>query len=84
MSAFSPAQPVVLFATSISPKTIDGTWSYATFTNMGSGNGTIDFGDSNVATLEPKASLTMPYLGRPYGTTVITAPATTIQIIFVR
>jgi hypothetical protein len=79
---YSPAQPEVLIATGI--VNISDFYSWATFINSGAGAGTIDFGAGNVVTLGSGESLTMPYLGRPYGATVIDGTGTTIKIIYVR
>lgn len=80
---YSPAQPEVLIA-SASVKTLTDVYSWATFINSGLGDGTIDFGSGNIVTLSKGESLTMPYLGRPYGNTVVDGTLTTIKIIFVR
>lgn len=83
MSSYSPAQPEVLLA-SASIETITDFYSWATFINSGAAAGTIDFGAGNIVTLGAGESLTMPYLGRPYGNTVIDGMLTTIKIIYVR
>jgi hypothetical protein len=83
MSQYSPAQPEVLLASG-NVKSITDLYSWATFINSGAANGTIDFGAGNVVTLAKGESLTMPYLGRPYGRTDIDGTLTTIKIIFVR
>ncbi len=83
MSSYSPAQPEVLLASG-NVKTITDVFSWATFINSGAAGGTIDFGSGNVVTLGAGESLTMPYLGRPYGNTVVDGTLTSIKIIFVR
>lgn len=83
MSAYSPAQPEVKIASG-DIETLGNYYSWATFLNDGGADGTIDFGAGNVVTLKTGESLTMPYLGRPYGTTIVDGSATTIKIIFVR
>lgn len=83
MSTYSPAQPQVLLANA-SIQTISNYYSWATFLNDGAGTGTIDFGAGNVVTLLAGESLSIPYLGRPYGETVVDGTATSIKIIFVR
>jgi len=80
---YSPAQPEVLLAAGVI-KTITDLYSWATFINSGAADGTIDFGAGNIVTLSKGESLTMPYLGRPYGNTVVDGTLTTIKIIFVR
>ncbi len=80
---YSPAQPEVLQASG-NTKTLTDVYSWATFINSGLADGTIDFGSGNIVTLSKGESLTMPYLGRPYGNTVVDATLTTIKIIFVR
>lgn len=80
---YSPAQPEVLIASG-NIKTLTDVYSWATFINSGLGDGTIDFGSGNIVTLSKGESLTMPYLGRPYGNTVVDGTLTTIKIIFVR
>ena len=80
---YSPAQPEVLIASG-AVKTLTDVYSWATFINSGAADGTIDFGSGNVVTLSKGESLTMPYLGRPYGNTVVDGTLTTIKIIFVR
>jgi hypothetical protein len=83
MSSYSPAQPVVLLATN-NIKTISNYYSWATFLNDGGADGTIDFGGGNVVVLKDQESISMPYLGRPYGETVIDGTGTNIKTIFVR
>ena len=83
MTSYSPAQPEVLIAAGV-VKTITDLYSWATFINSGAAAGTIDFGAGNIVSLEKGESLTMPYLGRPYGRTDIDGTLTTIKIIFVR
>lgn len=83
MSQYSPAQPEVLIAAG-GVQSISDLYSWATFINSGPAAGTIDFGLGNIVTLGPGESLTMPYLGRPYGRTDINGAGTTIKIIFVR
>ena len=83
MSSYSPAQPEVLIASG-GIETITDFYSWATFINSGAAGGSIDFGAGNVVILGAGESLTMPYLGRPYGNTVIDGTLTTIKIIFVR
>ncbi len=80
---YSPAQPEVLLASG-GLVTITDFYSWATFINSGAVDGTIDFGAGQIVPLVAGASLTMPYLGRPYGNTVIDGTGTTINIIFVR
>jgi hypothetical protein len=80
---YSPAQPEVLIASG-GLQTLTDVYSWATFINSGLGDGTIDFGSGNIVTLSKGESLTMPYLGRPYGNTVVDGTLTTIKIIFVR
>lgn len=59
-------------------------WAYAIFNNIDVNGvaGTIDFGDGNIMTLNGGATLTMPYLGRPYGLVTIDASNTHIQMIW--
>jgi hypothetical protein len=80
---YSPAQPEVFLAVG-NVKTITDFYSWATFINSGLGIGTIDFGAGQICPLGAGESLTMPYLGRPYGNTVIDGTLTTIKIIYVR
>ena len=83
MSTYSPGQPTVLLATN-NLKTITNFYSWATFLNDGGADGTIDFGAGNVVVLKNGESLSLPYLGRPYGETIIDGTGTNIKIIFVR
>lgn len=82
MSTYSPAQPIVLIATGI--EVLTNYYSWATFLNDGAANGTIDFGGGNVVTLAPTESISMPYLGRPYGETTVDGTGTSIKVVFVR
>ena len=83
MSSYSPAQPLVLLASG-TIETLSNFYSWATFINDGPADATIDFGAGNVVTLSKSLSLTMPYLGRPYGETVVDGTATVVRIIYVR
>lgn len=82
-SPFQYASPLVLLATG-TVETLTGVYSYATFINSGAGVGTIDFGNGNVVPLGSGESLTMPYVGRPYNTTIVDGTLTTIKVIYVR
>ena len=60
---YSPAQPIYLEANNAIinvPTNIDQQLSYITFINKGKADGTIDFGDGNVAPLSAGESLTCP------------------------
>ncbi len=83
MSSYSPAQPIVLIASG-NVKTLTNYYSWATFLNDGAGDGTLDFGNGNVVTLSSTESITLPYLGRAYGETIVDGTATTIKIVYVR
>jgi hypothetical protein len=89
---FSPlpttAQVHVVITTNTS-KTVDEGYSFITIINESTVDGSIDFGNGNVAPLKGGPggvgeSLTLPYLGKPYLTTIIIAPAgCTIKTIYV-
>lgn len=57
-------------------------YSFITFTNDGAAAGSIDWG-FGVLPLAPGESITMPYLGRPYSETTISALLTTIKTVYV-
>lgn len=80
---YSPAQPEVKIAAG-TVEVITDVYSWATFINSGAAPGTIDFGAGNTVPLNAGESLSMPYLGRPYGMTTIDGTATIIKIIYVR
>ncbi len=72
---YYPATPFVDHATN-NVKVITNYYTWATFINEG--------GATGIVTLKPGQSLSMPYLGRPYGLTTIDGTGTDIQIIYVR
>lgn len=82
MDSYSPAQPIIVVANNaIVP--INKEFSFITFTNNGAGAGTIDFQNGNVCTLAPGATLSLPYLGRVYGSLTINAVGTIIEALYV-
>ena len=83
VGGYFPAQPFVKYATN-TVEVITNYYTWATFINQGGANGDIDFGSGNIVTLRPGESISMPYLGRPYGMTTIDGTGTSIQIVYVR
>lgn len=58
-------------------------YTFATFINQGGADGSVDFGNGNVALLKSGQSLSMPYLGRPYGPCTVKGTGTRLQAIYV-
>lgn len=83
MSSYNPAQPLVLIATG-TIETMQPIYSWATFLNDGAADGTIDFGAGNIVTLKNTQSITLPYLGRGYGETIVDGTGTVMKVVYVR
>lgn len=82
MIDYTPAQPIVVIANNaIVP--INTEYSFITFTNNGAAIAYLDWGGGNVSALGINQTLSMPYLGRPYGPVSIDATGTLVEALYV-